>query len=461
MSDYTPRHRASESATVDIGATVAARDELKRHGPNLTEAALRVHASDVCEELEAQRRKWDRGFTRRRMLAGVGMAGVAALGSQLVTTRVSYAARADNNHTLIIVFLSGGMDGLSVVVPSGDANYRAARPNIAVPADELVKADGIFGLHPAFKPLEPLWKAGTMAAIHAVGNPDRSRSHFQAQEVLERGSSSQAVRTGWLDRALTEIGPGTTFRAVAEGDSMPRSLVGTEAKLVMNGLEGFRLNGPDFLHDKTIAALKTLYTGFEHPVAQQAKVTIKALNEARRLASQPYNPKKPYPGGGFANHLRDVARMIKAGVGLRVVAMQVGGWDMHTDLGNFDGGEMVNHLNELAGAFSAFADDLGPKFADVTLLTMTEFGRRIEQNGNNGTDHGYGGLMLAFGGGLNGGQVHGKWPGLAESQRDNGDLAGVNDIRDVLAEALVKRMGVGDAKKVFPDHTYKPLGVFA
>jgi uncharacterized protein (DUF1501 family) len=447
MTDYIPRHRATE--------------DLATHGPNLPEAALRVHADEVCEQLAQQRAQWDRGFTRRRMLAGVGMVGVAALGTQLVTTRVSYAAAAaENNRTLLIIFLRGGMDGLSVVVPTGDPNYRTGRPTIGIPADKLLKADGIFGLHPALKPLEPFWKAGTMAAVHAVGNPDASRSHFQAQEVLERGSSSQSVRTGWLDRALGAIGPGTTFRAIAEGDRMPRSLVGTEAKLVLNGIEGFRLDGPDYLHDKTVAALKTLYTGFEHPLADQAKVTIKALTEARRLAQTPYNPIKPYPGGGFANQLRDVARMIKAGVGLRVVAMDVGGFDMHTNLGNYDGGEMLNILTDLGGALAAFATDLGPKFADVTVLTLTEFGRRVSQNGNNGTDHGYGGLMLALGGGLNGGQVHGKWPGLAPSQLDNGDLAGVNDIRDVLSEALVKRMGVGDAKKVFPDHTYKSLGLF-
>jgi uncharacterized protein (DUF1501 family) len=208
-----------------------------------------------------------------------------------------------------------------------------------------------------------------------------------------------------------------------------------------------------------MAALKSLYTGFDHPVATHAMTTVKALDSARKLAETPYQPAVQYPGGGFADRLKDVARLVKAKVGLRVATIDVGGWDMHTNLGSVDGGEMRNHLNDLGAALAAFATDLGPHLDDVTLVTMSEFGRRVSQNGNSGTDHGHGGLMLLLGGGLDGGKVHGKWPGLAEKALDNGDLAGANDYRDVCAEVLERGFGVTDAKKIFPDHTYKRIGV--
>ncbi|GAA1825646.1 DUF1501 domain-containing protein [Luedemannella flava] len=419
-----------------------------------------MRAEQVCEELTAQKDAWRHGFTRRRVLAGAGAVGVAALGSQLATTRVAFAAPETVTRTLVVVFLRGGLDGLSVIVPAGDRNYLNARPNIGVQTSQLLKGDNTFGLHPALAPLEPFWKAGTMAAVHAVHNPDASRSHFQAQDCLERGSASQVVRTGWLDRTLGAMGPGTTFRAIAEGGSMPRSLVGTEPKLVLDGVEGFRLSGPDYLHDKTLNALRTLYTGFEHPVVQQAKVTLAALDQARKLANTPYRPVAPYPPGGFGDQLRDVARLIKAGVGLRVAAVEIGGWDMHTNLGNVDGGDMRNNLTALAQGMGAFATDLGDKLSDVTLVTMSEFGRRVAQNGNAGTDHGHGSLMMMLGGGLVGGQVHGKWPGLAPSALDNGDLAGANDVRDVLGELLTRRFNVGDVKKIFPEHDFKTIGAF-
>jgi uncharacterized protein (DUF1501 family) len=288
-----------------------------------------------------------------------------------------------------------------------------------------------------------------------------SRSHFQAQDCLERGAASVAVRSGWLDRVLEALGPGTTFRAVAEGSSLPRSLVGSSEKLVLRGIGDFRLDGAGgSVREKSLAALKALYTGVEHPVAAQAAATLASLATARRIATAPYNPVQPYPGGGFADQLRDIARLVKAKIGLRVAAIDVGGWDMHTGLGRVDGGEMRNTLGSLAESLGAFLTDLGPSLEDTTVITMSEFGRRVAENGNAGTDHGYGGLMMMFGGGLNGGKVHGKWPGLAESVLDHGDVPGANDIRDPIAEALAVRFGVGDLAKIFPGHKYTRLGVF-
>ncbi|HET8682196.1 MAG TPA: DUF1501 domain-containing protein, partial [Micromonosporaceae bacterium] len=246
-----------------------------------------------------------------------------------------------------------------------------------------------------------------------------------------------------------------------EGSSLPRSLVGASEKLVLRGIREYRIEGAGgAVRDRTVEALRALYTGIDHPVAAQAQNALRSLATARRIAEAGYDPAQPYPGGGFADQLRDVARLVKNQVGLRVAAVDVGGWDMHTGLGTVDGGDMRNQLTSVAEALAAFAADLGPALADVTLVTMSEFGRRVAENGNAGTDHGHGGVMLLLGGGLAGGRVHGRWPGLAEAALDHGDVARANDYRDVLGELLSARLGVTDLPKIFPGHAYHRLGVF-
>ena len=439
----------------------ASLEELRRHGPNLCEAAIRVHADQVSDELAAERDRWSKGFTRRRLVQGAGFVGVAALGAQLVTSRGAFAAPEDTKGTLIVIFLRGGMDGLSVVAPGDDPNYRSMRPNIAIPMAALLPAGRGFGLNPAMAALYPFWQAGKMAAVHAVASPDASRSHFQAQDALERGAASVAVRTGWLDRVLAQMGPGTTFRAVAQGSALPRSLVGGEQAIVLNGIRDFRIDN-DAMRSQTMEALKTLYTGLDHSLAGTAATTIQAINTAQKLANSQYRPAEgvQYPGGGLAGRLRDIAQLMKAGVGLRVAALDVGGWDMHTNLGRVDGGDMRNSLTNLSEAIGAFATDLGPLLDTTTIITMSEFGRRVQENGNVGVDHGHGNAMLLLGGGLNGGKVHGNWPGLSPGALDQGDLAGANDYRDVLAEMLKKRFNVQDSAAIFPNHQFKTLGVF-
>ncbi len=452
--DLSPADRAS-------GARARA-ERLRRMGPTPADAALRMEAERVTADLARDKDKWRKGFTRRRVLAGAGAVGVASLGTQLITTRYSFAAPSTTTRTLVVIFLRGGMDGLSVIQPANDANLRKMRPTIAIAENALLPADSRFGLNPALAPLAPFWKAGTMAAVHAVASPDASRSHFQAQDCFERGTATTSTHTGWVDRALTVMGTGTTFRAIAEGDTTPRSMVGNEPKLVLDGIQNFALSSTDDGNrDKTIAALQALYTGFEHPAAAFALETVKALDQAHRISQAPYDTKAMYPGGGFSDQLRDVARLIKANVGLRVVTIDLGGWDMHTGIGNVGGGEMKNHLTELANGLGAFATDLGPKLTDVNVVTMSEFGRRASENGNQGCDHGHGGLMLLLGGGLVGSTVHGTWPGLADADLDQGDLAGPNDYRNVLSELLIRRFNAADVAKVFPDHKYARIGVTA
>jgi uncharacterized protein (DUF1501 family) len=426
------------------------------------EAALRARAETVQDDRRQRAADWSRGFTRRRLLAGAGFAGVAAVGSQLVTTRVSFGDPAQTRGTLVVVFLRGGMDGLSVVVPADDPHLLAARPTIAVRAGSLLPLDRGFGLHPALGPLHKFWGTRQLAAVPALSTPDLSRSHFQAQDCLERGgSSTNATSGGWLDRVLTELGPGTTFRAIAEGSTLPRSLVGGNGALALRGVESFKIGGWDGVHDKTVQALTALYTGFDHPLATQAATTLAALDTAETIAATEYEPAVEYPDHGFATSLRNIAQLVKADVGLRVACVDLGGWDMHTDLGKVDSGDMQRMLTALGGSLAAFADDLGDRLDDVTLVTMTEFGRRIEENANSGTDHGHGSVALLLGGGIAGGTVHGNWQGLAPDVRDHGDVPGSNDYRNLLGELVTARLGLtGPAlDRVFPGHRVQAIGV--
>ena len=431
------------------------RAELLRYGPNLAEAALRVQAEEVTAKLGDQRDQWRKGFTRRRVIASTGAIGAAALSTQLVTTKVAFGDPDTTRRTLVVVYFRGGQDGLSVVVPAGDPNLLKARPTIAVPAAALLPVNNGFGLHPALAPLLPFWTAGQAAAVVAVSSPDLSRSHFDAQDCMERGAPSKTVATGYLNRVLTQMGQGTTFRAIAEGTEMPRSLVGEQDKIVMNGVGSFRLSGTNAA---TMQALAALYTGIDHPVAAQATVTLQALNAAQKIASGAQTT-VPYPGGGFGSALRDVARLIKAQVGIRVATVDLGGWDTHSAQGKVDNGQIKDHLTEVAAGLAAFATDLGPALADVNVATVTEFGRRLIENGNGGTDHGHGGVMLLLGGGLNGGQVHGRWPGLDPSALNQGDVAGVNDYRNVMGELLATRFGIGNLGEIFPGFQYQRLGI--
>ncbi|HEY0639733.1 MAG TPA: DUF1501 domain-containing protein [Pseudonocardiaceae bacterium] len=437
---------------------------MTRHPKHVSpaEAALRAHAEAVAADRETRSSLWSRGFTRRRLVAGAGFVGVAAIGGQLVSTRVSFGQPGAGSGTLVVVFLRGGMDGLSVLVPAEDPHLLAARPQIAVRGGSLLPLDRGFGLHPALAPLHRYWGTKQFTAVPALSTPDLSRSHFQAQDCLERGgSSTDAAAGGWLDRVLQELGPGTTFRGIAEGSTLPRSLVGSQGALALRGVESFTLGGWDGVHDRTKAALATLYTGFEHPLAAQATTTLAALETAERLAAADYRPAVEYPDDGFSKSLANIAQLVKSDVGLRVACVDLGGWDMHTGLGTVDNGDMQRMLTSLGNALGAFAADLGDKLNDVTLVTMTEFGRRIEENANRGTDHGHGAVALLLGGGLDGGTVHGNWQGLAPEVRDHGDVPGSNDYRNLLGEVVSSRLGLGaDAlARVFPGHKVQPIGV--
>jgi len=437
--------------------------DVARLGPDPTIGLLRARGARAMADRDQRTDAWRGGFTRRRFLAGAGAVGVAALGSQLVTARASFGAQAAGG-TLVVVFLRGGMDGLSAVVPADDPHLAAARPDIGIPAGTLLQLDRGFGLHPALAPLHDLYARGLFTAVPAVSTPDISRSHFQAQDCLERGGSSAGTAEGWLDRVLDVTGPGTTFRSLTVGTTVTRSLAGDQSAMSLRKVDAFELHAGDAdMHARTTQALAALYTGVDHPITLDVAATLDGLGTAAMMSAAGYEPASPYPEGEFGERMKEVARLIKADVGLRVACVDVGGWDTHTDHGNVDDGAVTRQLTDLGATLGAFATDLSDRLGQVNVVVMTEFGRRVEQNASRGTDHGHGAAVLLLGGGLAGGRVHGTWNGLAPEGLDQGDVPGWNDYRDVLSEVLTARLGVGagDLPTVFPGHQARPIGIMA
>jgi uncharacterized protein (DUF1501 family) len=403
--------------------------------------------------------------SRRQLLAaGLGAGAVAALGSLLTDTRFAYAASGDHSgDVFVLLSLRGGFDGLSAVVPAGDPAYYAARPDIAIARRQLLGASGIFGLNPALAPLLPLWKGGALGAIHAVGQPAPNRSHFAAMEELERAAPGTSIRTGWLNRMLGSVSATDPMAAVSVGSAMPaRVLNGPAPYLGLTGVDAFTLSGD--LPDRPMAAtLAKLYANAPAALAGVATKTLSALDSAKAIRAVPYAPANgvTYPATDLGRSLSEIARLIKSNRALISATVDCGDWDMHENLGAAAPGKrMYDHLHAFALALAAFATDLGPDgLGRVTLVTISEFGRRVAQNGSGGLDHGYGNAMFVLGGNVNGGKVHGRWPGLAPGKLVNGDLAVTSDYRSVIAELLTKRCGMPATAGVFPGVSPSRLGI--
>lgn len=392
-------------------------------------------------------------FSRRSMLKALGLGAMTLLATEQVHTQVAFAAPGYTGDVLVVLSLRGGMDGLSAVVPGGDPDYYRLRPSIAVPQSSLLGLDGTFGLHPALAPLLPLWKAGRLGAVHGVGLPGASRSHFAAMEDMEKAAPGTSLRTGWLDRTLGTRAAAGTFQAVSmTGSQTPTVLAGPAPELTLKRLEGFALAGPgDSAVERTrwTKAYTALHAEGPPTVAETGRAALAAAATiSGTLSATPAG--SGYPDTDLGRSLRDLARMVKAGVGVQVAAVDYGDWDMHSGLGAAGGGWMMDKLTELATALAAFDADLGALMSGVTVLTISEFGRRAAENGSGGLDHGHGNLMLALGGGVVGGRVHGKYPGLSASALDDGAVASVTDYRDVIGEVLTKRCGAGSLAEVFP-----------
>ncbi len=427
----------------------------------LVEQAAQVQAG-LC----AQDQAWagEKSWTRRTFLAGAGMVGVAALGSQLVTTRAAYAATpatAATTNTLITIFMRGAADGLRILVPASSSlgvDYlHSVRPKLVPATANLIPLSGTAGwaMNSALASLAPYWGTGELAFVPAVSTSGISRSHFQAQQYLERGSDTST--TGWLDRALSQLGPGTTFRAISEGSALPAAMAGEQTKLVMSSLKSFTFPGWEGVVPQSEKAIQTMYRGLAGPLGEDVPTTLAALATAGKAQAKagPQNG-AVYPSGSFSSSLSDLATLLRAEVGMQIATIDVGGWDTHTDEAN----QLDRNLTSAAQSLAAFLKDLGPvRRKRVTVAVVTEFGRRVEMNASGGTDHGHGGLVWLLGGGIVGSKVHGKWNPLAANTLDAGDVAGLNESFDVLGELAQKRLRVGSLSAVFPGHSYSPLGI--
>jgi uncharacterized protein (DUF1501 family) len=381
----------------------------------------------------------------------------------LFLDRAAYAltrrtAAPPSRRTLVCLFQRGAVDGLSMIVPHGEAEYYQERPRIAIPRQSLVDLDGHFGLHPQLAPLKPFWDAGSLTAIHAVGSPDATRSHFDAQDYMESGTPGvKSTSDGWANRYCqhAEEHRDTPFRAVAFGPQLPRLLAGSAPSLAIDDLRSFGLRVPGATQDKLTRAFESLYqggaTGLLASSAEESFEAIRMLKTANPTGLSPEHGAQ-YPRGKLGESLQQIAQLIKADLGVEIAFADVSGWDTHVNQGN-DQGQLAVRLTELGQALAAFATDLGERMADVCVLTMSEFGRTIRENGTNGTDHGHATAMLVLGGNVKGGRVAGKWPGLAPEARFEGrDVAVTTDFRDLFAEILTRHLGARDLSAVFPGY---------
>ncbi len=392
-------------------------------------------------------------------LAGAA-AAVAATQPRLAFAQDASGAR----DTLVVVFLRGGMDGLNVVVPHADPDYYRLRPRIAIPrpgtgSGAAIDLDGRFGLHPALSPLQPLFASGKLALVHAVGLDQASRSHFECQDRVERASlETPSLTDGWVNRHLDVVSNGNPFQGMAVGKSVPSSFRGLQPVIGIQSIESFATDTNSQRPDQREATLAGLYADAS-PQSLNAMSTLDALGvlRAANAANAPVQNGAQYPATAFGEQMANVARLIKAEIGLEVVGVDLGGWDHH----NAEAAQLQSLLDELARSLAAFDADLGTRMGSVNVLTMTEFGRRAGENGSLGTDHGAASAMFVLGGGVVGGRVFGDFPGLAASQLVQGDLDVTLDYRTVLAEALSKRMGDSEVSTVFPGASIAtPIGLF-
>ena len=368
-----------------------------------------------------------------------------------------------NGDVLVCIFQRGGMDGLNAVIPYGEAkNYYDQRPSLAVQApssgnaQSILDLDGFFGLNPALAPLKNIWDDHALAIVHACGSPDPTHSHFDAMDYMERGTPGQKqITTGWLSRHLSEMATQnqTPFRAVGVAPMLPSSLRGPVSATALESIATFHLGGtrrnPQLASFQ--AGLARMYAG-DGLLAQEANLTFQAMDTLSKVNPGAYVPANAakYPETAFGNGLKQIAELIKADLGMEVATLDIGGWDTHVEEGATDG-RLPALMTDLAGGIQAFYQDLGDLFKRVTLVTMSEFGRRVQENGSAGTDHGHGNVMFVVSRNILGSKVYGQWPGLAADRLvAPGDLAVTTDFRAVLAEILAQRVGNPQLQNVFP-----------
>ena len=421
-------------------------------------------------------------FTRRAFMKGGAIAvfGTAAVPSFL--TRAAFGQSGfGGKKRLVVIFQRGAADGLNIVVPHGEPIYYQMRPTIAIPRPSAfggmssaaaIDLDGYFGLHPAMEALHPLWQQKHLAIVHAAGSPDETRSHFDAQDYMESGTPGiKSTEDGWLNRALTTEERGerigsrardvaaaaanaaaSPFRAVALGTQLPRTLSGPAPAVAISNINDFGVGGRQS-NNPAASAFESMYAGSTDTILHgSGDETFEAVKMLKAANPSQYTPAAGanYPRGRFGDSLKQVAQLLKADLGVEVAFVDIGGWDHHVNEGNTQG-QLANLLREFSQSIAAFWTDLGNLGEDTVVVTMSEFGRTVRENGTRGTDHGHANVMFVMGGPVRGGRVYGRWPGLDERHLyEARDLDVTTDFRSVLAEAVAHQLGVRDVNPVFP-----------
>lgn len=415
-------------------------------------------------------------MNRRFFLKSSGIAlasfGAATQAPSFLGRALAQTKTGKRKKVLITIFQRGAMDSLNAVIPYGEQEYYSMRPNIAVPRPKssalpnspaAIDLDGFFALNPALSPFKAIYDSKQLAIIHAVGSPDNTRSHFDAQDYMEIGTPGvKSTPDGWLNRMLQARpdAKASPFRAVAMGATLPRSLQGRAPSLAINNLNEFTIRGGG--NDQMAGSLQN---GFEAIYEQSAndalrgtgRETFEAVKMLKSFNPAQYQPAAGvvYPRGRFGDSLRQIAQLIKSDIGLEVAFTDIGGWDTHANQGT-GLGQLAGRLTEFANGISALYADLQDRAEDIVILTMTEFGRTAKENGNRGTDHGHASCMFVLGGEVKGGQVYGRWPGLKNNDLYEGrDLAVTTDFRDVFAETAIKHLGVTNTATIFPGYQIK------
>jgi uncharacterized protein (DUF1501 family) len=391
--------------------------------------------------------------SRRRFLKSTGL-GFLALGlPPAFLVRAARAQQMGKGKVMVVVFQRGAMDGLNAVIPFKDHAYYALRPSIAIaePAsgeERAVDLDGFYGLHPALAPLKSLYDKGHLAIVHAAGSPDNTRSHFDAQDYMEIGTPGiKSTPDGWLNRCLNENKKAESpFRGVALTARLPRILAGSAPALTLSSIDEFRLR-----NEAMAATLQKLYTHTPDSLFRFGGQNLfAAMAELRQVESKIPASTERYPPGRFGASLAQIARLIKADLGLEIAFAEIEGWDTHVNQGGAKG-QMANRLKDLAEGLAAFYRDLGDRIDNVVLITLSEFGRTVRENGNRGTDHGHANVMFALGGPVRGGKVYGRWPGLAPELLNEGrDLSLTTDFRTVCGEVIARHLGQKELSRIFP-----------
>jgi uncharacterized protein (DUF1501 family) len=401
------------------------------------------------------------GLSRRGLFRGVAVAGASTAFFGTTFMQTSYAATRSAPSVLVVLSLRGAADGLSLVVPHADPAYYSARPRLAIAKSQLLVADGFFGLHPALQPLVPLWNAGKMAAIHATGTAVASRSHFAAMEEVEDADPGSSARVGWLNRLIGRDTYRNPLQAVQIGEVPITAVYGPEPTFTVSSIEDAQIAGHD-QWDTTNGrprSLHTLWDAAPGPLGKGARSALSAVDDfapVRATAAAPANGAS-YPQDELGEALASAARTIKGDIGADVIAVDHGGWDMHTNLGDLSWGAMRQNAASLAGGLAAFFTDLGALADKVTVVTISEFGRRVKENASWGLDHGHGNVMFALGAGVKGG-YYGTWPALQNTL--DSDLSVTTDYRSVLSEIVTRRFDVSNAT-VFPGFAPESIGFMA